>query len=154
MVYWWDAADRGHIICLHMVHGEGEPKENKSKWILKVHLLCWRAQQFVLVNPQDHFHWSIFHYRSHLHQGTKYHLKQQILPVHWAIYSGNEDRRMIWVYRCLLRTVISAWTKGWWVNIQTWKLTQPTGRYLWSSNMLRYSATSAAAWTRHMAASV
>lgn len=31
----------------------------------------------------------------------------------------------------------------------TWKVTQPTGRYLRSSSMLRYSATRAALCTRH-----
>lgn len=39
------------------------------------------------------------------------------------------------------------------VGLRTWKVTQPTGRYLRSSSMLRYSATSAALWTRHWAAS-
>lgn len=39
------------------------------------------------------------------------------------------------------------------VRFNTWKVTQPTGRYLRSSSMLRYSATRAALWTRHCAAS-
>lgn len=38
-------------------------------------------------------------------------------------------------------------------SLLTWKVTQPTGRYLRSSSMLRYSATRAALWTRHWAAS-
>lgn len=40
-----------------------------------------------------------------------------------------------------------------WPGDPTWKVTQPTGRYLRSSSMLRYSATSAAECTRHCAAS-
>lgn len=38
-------------------------------------------------------------------------------------------------------------------SVLTWKVTQPTGRYLRSSSMLRYSATRAALCTRHWAAS-